>query len=58
MEDNLEHGPTFGPEKSPSPRGENEEVPGGDSEGTDHEIFVCAEMGREVEGIGEGIARG
>lgn len=51
MEEKLESRPSWCFEKAPCPWGEDEGIPSGDSEGADKEVFVCAEMGRKVEGV-------
>lgn len=53
MEEDFQSGPSGTLEESPSSWGKDEGVPSSDCEGTNEEILVSAEMGREVKGVWE-----
>jgi hypothetical protein len=50
VEYDLENGPFLGLEEPPRTGAEDECVPCGNGKGTDEEVFVGGQMGREVEG--------
>jgi len=50
MEKNLKSRPTRCLEEAPCARGENESIPGSDSQSADKEILVSVEMGWQIQG--------
>lgn len=48
VEEDLEGGPFCGTEQPPCSGGENEGVPGSDSEGADEEVLVGRQVRRQV----------